>query len=514
MAYTIKVDGVNLPSHVVVASGSIDLTEGQPGEKKVLNFDLIDKNTNDGDPFSWSMLIGKKIELYEGSTLKFGGQLDCPETEKINNYPILRQRIACTDWQDITDRTYINQSYPRQLISDIFKDMIDDFLAADGIWYDGTSIQETTGQYLSINCPYTKANDTFDEMAGLINWIWYLGPDKKFYFHEIGHVTGPTIVENQSNYLPGSLKVARDRSDYRNKQVLTKVNALTDLLTEQAAPVPDQNKSYTVRFPVNQVPQLYVVNPGTTTPDSSELVDPHSVGIGGLDTGLIWYWNKGSNIIQLDNEQEIETDKILMVRYVGQYEIDIVEQDNTAIAERQAIEGGSGVYTFVESGDGIEGVEVAENKAQALLERYARIAKKIEFDSYTIDLNPGQIIDVIAPSFNIDTTGDSDKLYLVVEKRTKDVGPLLLKSYSLIDGAPLISWIKYFSNLVSMSKDWEIRPDAIVDIPISEDESFEWSGSVEIKTFDCLYPADDPGGLYPSNLLYPGTLTSTVVEND
>lgn len=521
--YSIKINGNYLPEGVQVKTGSVNLNQGQSGERAVLSFSLIDKNLGNGDPFIWSTLCGNKIELYEDGSLIFGGQLDEPMTRKINNHPVYGEQITCVDWHLLTDKNYINKSYPKMLISDCFKLMIDDFLAIDGVWYDSNSIKETTGQYVSINCPYVKASQAFDEMSSLINWQWKIGADKKLYLNEYTSSVGTPIIEHVSNYIPESLNIVDDRSEYRNKQILKDVNALTDgSIPEKATPTPDQDKSFFVRFPLNQKPEIYITG-NIDNPLVSELVDPREVGIGGIDTGLTFYWNKGSNIIQQDSDAEdIPSDKFVVLKYVGQYQIDIVEQDNTAIAERQAVEGGSGIYVNVESGTEIEGITIAEEKATAMLERYARIATKISFSSYTINLNVGQIIDVTIPSFNVDTTKDSDGnpdnsnnfYYLVIEKQIQDVGHLLRKTYTIIDGAPVGGWIKFFSNLIKPGKDWTIRPDAQVDIPINTEENWDWSGTTTIKVFDCLYPEDDPGGLYPSNLLYPGTLTDTIILND
>lgn len=523
MGFSLKINDNYLPDGVKVKSGSINLNQGQSGERAVLGFSLIDLNLGPGDPFIWNTLCGQKVELFDNGTLIFGGQLDEPETRKINNNPVYGEKIQCIDWHFLADRAYINAGYPRMLISDVFKSMIDNFLAVDGIWYDSGSIEETTAQYISINCPYVQASQAFDEMAGLINWQWKIGPDKKFYLNEYTSSIGAPLIEGVSNYHPNSLIIWDDRSEYRNKQILKDINALTDgTIPEKASPTPDQDKSWFVRFPINRKPEIYITQ-NIDNPLPEEMVDPREIGIGGLDTGLTFYWNKGSNIIQGDSEaEEIPEGYLLVLKYVGQYKIDVIEQDDAAILERQLIEGGSGLYTNIESGSEIEGIEIGESKAEAMLDRYAKIATKLTFSSDTINLEVGQIIDVTIPSFNIDTTkkedGSPDTLnesyFLVIEKRVKDIGFLLRKTYTLIDGAPIGSWIKFFSNIIKPGKDWTIRPDAIIDISITGDEDWEWSGEVTVETFECLYPLDDPGGLYPDITLFPGTLTDTQVLND
>jgi len=181
--YNIKIDGNYLPNGVKVKAKSLTIDEGQPGNPTIANFEIIDNNLN-GLPFVWQTMKGLKVEIFEDGVLKFGGQIDVPKTRKINNSPIFGETIVCMDWTGILQHRYINKSYPRLLISDIVKDFIDTFLYNDGFWYDSNSIQETTTKYASINYSYTYAVDAFEEIAGLINWIWWIGPDKKVYFRE------------------------------------------------------------------------------------------------------------------------------------------------------------------------------------------------------------------------------------------------------------------------------------------------------------------------------------------
>lgn len=511
--FSIKINNEYLPEGVKVKTGSVNLSYGQSGQRAVLNFTIIDTNLT-GIPYIWSLFIGKKIELYEDGILKFGGQLDEPSTRKINNHPILEMKIICIDWHFITDKRYINQSYQRQLISQTFKDMIDEFLSEDGIWYSNDSIKETTGQYVSINCPYVLSTDAFDEMKNLINWQWKIGANKKFYLNEIDYDEVNPLIENESNYIPNSLYFSRNRDNIINTQIFKNVNALTDKLTQKATPTPDNDNNFFVRFEINQKPELYI-SADLVNPLITEMVDPREVGIGGLDSGLTYYWNKGSNIIQKDqNAGDIPAGKFLVVKYVGQYKIDIIEEDEDAINERKSIEGGSGIYANVENATEIEGIEVAEEKAQAIIERYKDIQNIIEFESYTINLEVGQVLDVNFPSFNLNSIGIANQYFLVIEKKVNDVGYLLRKKYTIVDGAPIGGWIAFFKSMLSPGKTWEIRPDAEVDISISEEETIDWSGEIIVSRYTPLFPLDDPGGLYPSNLLFPGTFIASNTYND
>lgn len=513
--FSVKINDEYLPNGVKIEAKSLSITEGQPGNPTVCEFSIIDNNLN-GSPFIWQTMKGVKVQVFEDGILIFGGQIDVPKTRKINNHPIFGEKIVCIDWFGILQHRYINKSYPRQLISEIVKDFIDSFLYDDGFYYDSSSIQESTSLYASVNYIYTQSDNAFEEMAGLINWVYWIGPDKKVYFKEkTQNISTVQLIENQSNYLPPSLYVEEDPSEYMNKKILKDVHALTDELTEKASPTPDKDKSFHVSFPINSKPSIFLsLLENIEDPPESDRVDPTQIGIGGLDSGLTFYWNKDqSEITQDQDAEDIPNNKYVVVRYIGQYKIDIIEEDTASINARALIEGTSGKYESVETGNYIESISVAEDYANALLDRYSgNIPNKITFASYTMKIQNGFFIDVILPSFNINSLTSIGEGYMVMDKRSKDVGGnLILNTYVLVNGDAIGGWINYMKSRYQGEKDFTLREDAIVDVPLYQSEILEWAGTLTMKTFDCLFPDN---ALWPADNLYPGTLTSTVVEYD
>lgn len=509
MSFSIKVNGEYFPNGVKVKHKSLNINHGAAGEISVMDFVLIDENLS-GVPYTWDLLIGQKIELFENGILTFGGQLDEPRTRKINNHPKLNTKIYAVDWHYIVNKEYINNSYAKDLISNVLKKIIDTYLVPHGIWYTSDSIKTTTN-YTSINCPYSKCSDIFKELASLINYQWKIGPDKKFYFNERTLDQGSEIRENVSNYLPGSFFYEKTRSEYFNKKVFKNVNALTSELTEKCTPTPDQDKSFFVSFQLNSKPTLYVTQDiNNLLP--TEIIDSRYVGISGLDTGLKYYWNKNSNIISQDESESISAGYILAAKYIGQYKIDVVKENETAIAERSRIEGGTGVYVSVTDGSYIESLIVAEEKAQAFLDKHSIMSGCIEFSSYTMNYNIGDVANVIFPSLQINSLLSGNAGYLLVSKKTQDNGGAnLLKHYNFVSGEEVGSWIKFFQKWIDPAISFTIREDAIVSVPIISSENTGWAGQLQLKQFTALFPGN---ALYPSNVLYPGTLNKTTTYND
>ena len=510
MSYVLKIGGDFLPHGVQVESRSLNISYDETGTRGVLSFNIIDENFS-GSLFYFESVSGKDVKLWENGVLLYGGKIDTPKTKKINQRPQTRQKIVCVDYNEVCDRILVNESYPKMKISDLIKDVIDKYLAEDGIWYDDNSIDETINE-ISVNCPYIYCSALFNELVDLIGWQWYIGPDKKFYLDDRTINIGPEVREN-TNYLWESLEIGQDISELRTKEVLTSVKALTEELTETANPNPDDNRSYYVRFKLNQKPKIYITTERyKNDPREQDLIDPRYVGINGLDTDMYWYWSKQDNIITQDQSQEILTEgQFLVLKYVGQYSIDVVEEDTDAINARKAIEGGSGLYEHVESGASIEGIIIAEEKAQANLDRYSSVANKISIASYNHNWKNGQICDTIFPSFNVNSLTSEGGGFLVRNLQIQDVGNNLpfRRSATLVDGTQIGGFVNFFKEWMAKTKEFTLREDTLIEKSYNISEPQEWSGTVVITRFDCLYPEDDPGGLYPSNLLFPGTIDTT-----
>jgi hypothetical protein len=512
--FNIKIDGNYLPVGVKVKTKTLKISYDQAGTRGVLSFTLIDLNPSNRDLFYFTAIIGKKVEVFEDGILIYGGKILDPKTEKINPLPVVKQEFSCVDWHEICDRIKINQGFGRYEISELIKVIIDNHLSVDGIWYDSNSIKPTT-KYISINCPYISATQVFNELCELCGFQWYIGPDKKFYFNDRTVEVGPSVNEF-SGYLWSSFSMRDDISEYRNVQVYQDVNAVTDELLETANPNPEDNRSYYVQFKLNNKPKIYITL-NRNNPPQEDQVDPSFVGINGLDSGVYWYWSKNENIITQDGNQDpIPSGYYLVLKYYGQYKINIIERNNSQIAERQSIEGGSGLYYNIESGSGIEGITIAENKAQAVLDKYGDVSKSIDLESYSKVWQIGQICDTVFPNFKINSLVVDGNGYLVSKLTIQDMGINLQfkRSVTLVSGQVVGGWVNFFRKWLSSENEFMIREDAIVSISNESNESMEWDGEVVINKYTCLYPLDDPGGLYPSNLLYPGSLSSTRTEND
>jgi hypothetical protein len=508
--FTLLIDNKNLKEGLKVKASTLKFNFAEPGTVSTLTFDMIDNNIS-GVPLVKKDIIGKPIKLYDtNGNLEFGGQLDEPEINKIDEYPKYKIKMIALDWHYMTKIKYVNNNYGRQLISDLFKQIVDDYLTLDGIWYDSNSIQETTDLYIAATYDYTLLSDSFDELCELINWQWKIDANKKIYFNDTRTDVGESLIENNGRYRPKSLYLNCNRDEYANQQILKNVKGITNQLTEYIGTWFDEVNTFNVLYPINSVPELYEsVWENRLNPLISERIDPSLVGIKNVSSpedGYIYFWNKGSTEISKSEDHVITSGRYLICKYYGQYSYTIVKTDNSQISARAAVEGTQGLYQFVRDGSEIESLDIGEEKTSALLERYNQIAKKIKVESYNINWGIGQIVDVIIPSFGISSLVSEGNGYLVIEKKIDNIGHLFLKSYTLCDGGAIGGWATFYSKWLNYQvKDWTLREEVEISQSYFSEESTNPGGTIVCNKITALAPSTS---LAPSTLLAPGTFVS------
>lgn len=491
MAISITINGSALPAGVKFRRNSLNISH-ELGSRAVCDFELTDENGN------YALSTGYPVEITEDGTIIFSGSIDEPDSRKTPGSSAKYHSIVCVDNHHNADRRIVSESYSRQVAGNIAKNIITNYLAAEGITQGTIQDGPEVGP---VNFPDIPASQCIDELAELVGFQWRINADKSLDFYDQSTFTAAEINEN-SDILADSVHTWEEREEYRNRQILKNVKGVTTLQTETPAPAPDgETRTFTLRFPVNQKPVIEI-----DTGAGFVVIDPADIGINGIDSGKKWYWNKGSNQVTQDtSETVLSASDAIRVKYYGEYTTKIVVEDAAAIAERKSVEGGSGIYERVEDAPAVEDVTAGEEKAQALLQKYTKIAKKVEMSSHTINFKVGEIRRVVLPSLNIN--GE----YLVMSVNITDPGRAdekLMRTAVLVDGSKIGGWVKFFQKWLEKTRDMTIRPDEVVRHVASQTETEKLQNNYKFEYTNLLYPADD---LYPSDTLYPNT---AIIEED
>lgn len=428
----IKINGVDRTSNLI--EKSVLISEAV-NERSVAQFSLVDKTG------LYRPTVGEIVEIYNGTELVFAGSIDdLPEFVVDGTNVLMYQNIPIVDFHQSADRRLVAESYENKTAGFIVTDIINKYLVEEGITageiQEGAIIQRAVFNYMT-------ASQCLDELSELTGLQWKINPDKTLDFFNRATFIG-TPVNEQSNIK--MLRVKKSRQQYRNRQFL---RAGHDISTVQTRTFKGdgETQTFTVDLPIAKVPTIKVNGVIKT------------VGIRGLDQNCDWYWQKNDKTISQENDApKLTSSDTLTVEFQGFYPIIVVAESTGEIADRQSIEGGSGIYESIEQKASIDSRESALTYSEGLLRRFANIQMQVTFDTYT-PYKAGELVQVDFPSHGI-----SEEM-LVAEVKIFDTGTVdhrLTYSVKLVSGESFGGWVNFFKKLAEQNKTFVIRENEIV----------------------------------------------------
>lgn len=441
------------------------------------------KFTLDDEPLSgagYHPVEGQQVvATYDGEVV-FAGTVDDVTwwVENGTDPHVTVSDVSCVDYNQIADRHLVARSYGAMLAGDIIRDIVARDLAGEGITVVGPALTSSgsevgpsafvgsavvgTMTYGGVEdgplietatFTYMPASQAFTELAELIGFYWNIGPDKVLTFAPREQRVAPFAISEAADTDPitgdarsnfRAMKATRSRGQYRNRQYLRAGTDVTDPRTESFKG-DGATKTFLTGFPLALVPTVTVNGV------------PQTVGIKGLDaTGSHqWYWNKGENMVAMDDgAAPLLTADTLAVTYQGTFPIVIASSSQGEVEARQAVEGGTGVYEDVVDDASIESVELAHDKAGALLRRYGVIPEEITFETDQPGLKAGQLLTIWSPRHKVDGA------YLIDSATYADVGvgdQFLRCTVKAISGERMDTWVDFFRKVVQQGRRFVLR---------------------------------------------------------
>lgn len=383
--------------------------------------------------------IGELVEIYdEDDALVFGGSIDEPREIhfKAGNYK--QGDVECVDHHHILNRRLVAETYEAELAGNIVKAIITDYLTDDGIAagtiHDGPMIAKAVFNYL-------EASQCLNELSSLTGFQWLVRPNKALDFFDRNTYAAPWTVNAESAMKP---VVSRDRRDYRNRQYIRAGRDISDVQTRNFKG-DGASRVWTVDLPIAAAPTIKVNEVSQT------------VGIRGVETGFQFYWNKGDKSITQDEAETVLTSSdTLTIEYQGFYPILTVAEDPEAIDERVSVEGGSGLYEAIADKQEIDERDAAVEYSRGLLRAFARVRKTLVYETFENDLRPGMLQTVDLPELDFEGEG------LISQIETWDVGGLLRRRVTVLDGEDLGGWRAFYQALLNAKRTFTIRENEVL----------------------------------------------------
>jgi len=154
---------------------------------------------------------GDKVEIWDGSTKIFGGEIINFKT-KIEGKTLVYE-VECEDWKVLLNGKLVSETYESKTVDQIISDLQGKYA--------------TEFDISNVNCPTTieaiyfemvSMSNCLDELAKRAGYRWYVDPDKKIYFFAEGSITAPfDITDDNGNCISDSLTIEDDYEQIKNR---------------------------------------------------------------------------------------------------------------------------------------------------------------------------------------------------------------------------------------------------------------------------------------------------------
>ena len=400
---------------------------------------------------------GTPVELIKGqrgaigNTTLFAGTVDTIGVDIMPGADELIQTVTCVDYTQLLDRFLVTAAYENRTLGYIINDILTN-PASSGLGLEGLTYVEDYGAGPLITKAifnYQSARQAFDELIELTGWNYYLDFAKEFHFL-------PRVGRSVNHTLPDTyraLTLSGTRDQLRNRQYVRGGFAVSDPITETFIPDGEQ-QTFVVGLKVDSEPTIVVVQSGGTE-------TPQTVAIRGIGTTAQWYWGYRENVITQDSGPDrLRPSQRLKITYRGLFPVIVRVDSGLEIEARKALEGGTGIYEWIENASRIEGVNEATDFATALIRRFGSPEQALTFTAgptELVDAIPGNILEVdhdILP-------GSAD--FLIEGITVRDLGgEQLEKSFRCLSGEAYGGWRRWFEKLFSAGQDLVVQGDAVL----------------------------------------------------
>jgi hypothetical protein len=369
------------------------------------------------------------------TVLDFGGVVNSTERKVLPNGTAFHV-IRCIDNHYLSDKVIFTGAYQNTLAGYIVADIIIKKLSAEGVTIgeiqNGPTITEAVFNY-------AKVTDCLNSLAEQSGFWWRIDKDKKLYFVSRTTFEAPWVATKE-DMKEGSISLKEGNPKYRNVQYVVGGTDITDPITESF--VGDgERQTFTVGFTLAKVP-IIALNGNLQT-----------VGIRGLESGKDWYWSKvDSNISQDFIGTPLTSSDTLIINYQGQFPIVAIIIDDAQVTNRQTIEGNSGLVEDVEDTSKTTTSESAFELAQAKLDKYGVIGRRLKYLTRRTGLLPGQIQTVNLPDYGLNNSE-----MLIESIMTTTQGTITWYQITAIEGPEMGSWTQLFYQLALKTREFIIR---------------------------------------------------------
>ena len=388
---TVEIGGTNRP-YLVVQSASISKPKRGRSTAQFTLFDIDQL---------YRPVIGSPVVLTDNGTTFRGIIMRIREQREMGIMAYVRYSVECSDYGAIFDRRLVSRTYPAaSLVSAIYADVLQNFLLDEGFDVGGVDGFASIANELKFD--YRSVTEVFDTISNLAGEDWWVGgvAGKTIYSKSLANSPAAPFGISDTTANWRGLEVVYDSRDYRNRQHVR-------------AAVPLQSGAITENFTGNGVQWFFatqfVLNSAPTVTVGGVAQTIYQMGVDPYPAAG-WFWIPGGGGVQEGTQTAVGNGVAVVVAY-GSYESSVVTAESTAAqAARAAIEGGAGIWESIEDARDVDNIDIAEDLAQAILDRHSTLPVEIRYETDEPGVEPGQAQAVWLPDNGIDRVPSGTEL--------------------------------------------------------------------------------------------------------
>jgi hypothetical protein len=371
---------------------------------------------------------GQTVEVYDnGGKIIYSGVVFGAGAGQLSQLGYIEQEITTQGTEYVTINRRIPKAFSNTNAYEIAHYIYDKFLKPEGIMLGGISNFENIN---SIVFNYITVNEALNKLAERSRGVWYITPDKYFYFKLVGEEVAPFPC-TWDVILRGTERVDKTQPLYRNTQYVLGSRGQTDERIEVFNVKGEKN--FIVSLPIAKKPVIEIsLGGGAFT--------PASVGVNGLDKeGYQFYWQYDSNTISYDQNADPLTDQdFVRITYKGLYPIVVKLEDPDEVIKRAALTRTTGIVEAVEEAQ-LDSFDDAYYLGKVKLNKLKVEGNELSYDTDLSGLEPGMIQPVYLEEYGI-----INDVYLITEVAAKEVNDELIYTIKCVKGPTNETWTKFF----------------------------------------------------------------------
>src|SRR5574344_1742300 len=413
------------------------------------------------------------VQILNDGTPFFYGYITSVETpEFCTGKESQRYRLELSSAESVLNNRLVSEALVNTTTTDIVQTLFDNYISEEGFTLG--EISYITRSWDTWNKAYYNLYSALQDLADDCGALFYISPDKKFYFQQKSDLTQIDIPEHVT-----SLKRTETADSMITQQTIAGATEETDTQTEQflwSVETEAYQSSCVLAYPVASITAVYIGELLSTGMSWTQV----GVGVKGTDdddTTKTFLYTTGSTTLAVNGNAVTKPTSSLpyvKVVYTGTYDIIVTDTNDTLKTQIASLNGTSGKIEAYKSDSTIETFQDADTAASNLLNENDEWTEEISAKCHSIDDT------ALYMAWNIQNADARIAgVYVIVERTIEDFGPdaffitVKLKNRSLYsrygtclkdttkvkNSDVLVYKTSIFSEKLSLAESWSIAKD-------------------------------------------------------